>query len=78
MSELIYFLCTEIRAENLFTNNLNLNLLRTDILAGVSKMSWLALAFLIFHSMIELDRKRKSQRSCPGAGQSPVPNSMKL
>lgn len=78
MSELIYSLYIEIRAENLFTNNLNLNLLISDILAGVSKMNWLALAFLIFHSMTELDRKRKSQRTCPGAGQSPVPNSMKL
>lgn len=78
MSELIYSLYIEIRTENLLTNNVNLNLLRTDVLAGVSKMNWLALAFLIFHSMIELDRKRKSQRSCPGAGQSSVPNSMKL
>lgn len=66
MSELTYSLYIEIRTENLLTNNVNLNLLRTDVLAGVSVMNWLALAFLIFHSMIELTERESPREAAQG------------
>lgn len=78
VSELIYSWYMDRRTENFFTKRINLNLLSTVMFWQELVSEVVDLSFPNVTSLINLDRIIKSQRSWPGAGQSPVLSTMKF